>query len=476
MDSQEEPEVTGSGSLPPTSRRAEKAPTRVPPSFGLFGTSQDRTQDLFFPPTIGSQSQAALPEPTSPLPYLVQLNASLPRRFESISHRFQDMEAALLKCNTRVESVYRLHETLHEAQIQGTNKCLRVMEHMLSEFNNLVIAVNQGRHPTHPARPATPLPPRPRTAPTTTPRPPASPPRVVITASTQVALLFPAQPTSTHSTRTRLPLKSAEGPKNYVDKPLTPSQQSSPDPLNTPTVAGPSGAAPSYASAAATGGAFQPVISCRNRNHRNRSSRPSPPSPSNEKARQLVAICHDHKIPLTPSLCMMIVNNIGSHLRLTTCPGSVCEVKGRAKGNLVLSTDRMILAQDLWLYRKHIILGLNDSRLGPFDLVLNQWRPPLYISWVPLSYPRGGETRFWHPDDWDTAALESLKADISASNAVEAEDRPFAVGTLAGMKSNGIDHCAFRVNLIWNPAAEELARNELAVIAGRQDFLPRMVP
>ena len=48
QDSQVEPEVTGSGGLPPTSRGAEKAPARDPPSFGLFGTSQDRTQDLFF--------------------------------------------------------------------------------------------------------------------------------------------------------------------------------------------------------------------------------------------------------------------------------------------------------------------------------------------------------------------------------------------------------------------------------------------
>ena len=93
QDSQEEPDTSGTGGLPPTSRRAEKAPARDPPSFGLFGASQDRTQDMFFPPTIGSRDRSVLPEPTSLLPFLVQVNASLPGRFESISHRFQDMEA-----------------------------------------------------------------------------------------------------------------------------------------------------------------------------------------------------------------------------------------------------------------------------------------------------------------------------------------------------------------------------------------------
>ena len=70
QDSQEE--HTGSGGLPPTSRRAEKAPARDPPSFGLFGASQDRTQNLFFSPTAGSFNPDRLPEPSSPLPYLVQ--------------------------------------------------------------------------------------------------------------------------------------------------------------------------------------------------------------------------------------------------------------------------------------------------------------------------------------------------------------------------------------------------------------------
>ena len=399
-------------------------------------------------------------------------------------------EAALHKCNTRIESVYHLHETLHEAQMQGTNKCLRVMEHMLSEFNNLVTALNQGRHPAHPTtRPQTPLPPIPPVpssntrihrpsapVPASAPAPVAPPPvipLVVITGPNQT-------PSAPAPTRTRLPRKSAEGPKNYVDKPLTPSPQSSPDPLNPPTVAGPSRTAPSYASAAATGGSFQPVINRRNRNHRNRTTgaprAPPTSSPPNNKASQLIVIRHDHETPLTPSLCMSVVNAIRARLRPTTCPGSISEVKSSARGNLVLTTDRSVLAQDLWPFRKHIILGLNDCRIGPFDLTLNQSRLPLYISNVPLSYPRGGANRSWHPDDWDTAALERLKADVSSSNAVEAVDRPFAIGTFVGMKSRNQDHCAFVVNLIRNPASEELARTELAAVAGRRVFCREWFP
>ena len=497
QNSHDEPGDSGSGGLPPSpprpSRRAEKAPARDPPSFGLFGASQDRTQDLFFPPTIGSQNRFVLPEPTSPLPYLVQVTATLPGRFENISRRFQDVEAALHKCNARVDSTYHLHETLHEAQMEASNKCYRIMEHILSEFNNLVSALNQGRRPT---RPPTPLPNRPApptahpTARTTEPihaPPPAvthSPtdatnllavPEVVITAPARPPL--PTSGPSTAATRTRLPRKSAEGPKNYVDKPLTPSPQSSPDPLNPPTVAGPSRPAPNYAAAAAAGGAFQPVISRRNRNHRNRSSRTTAGSPPSDiRARQLVVIRHDQDTPLTPTLCMSIVNNIRARLRTTTCPSLICEVKSSAKGNLVLTTDSTTLAQDVWPFWKHIILGLNDSRIGPFDLALNQQRLPLYISNVPLSYPRGGSNRSWHPDDWDTAALERLKIDISSSNGVEAVDRPFAIGTLAGMKSNNREHCAFVVNLIRNPASEELARSELAAVAGRRVFCREWFP
>ena len=383
------------GGLPPTSRRAENAPARDPLSFGLFGASQDRTQDLFFHPTIGSRDRSKLPEPTSPLPYLVQLNATLPGRLESISHRFQDIDPALLKCNARIESVYHLHQTLHEAQMEATNLCTRSLVHMQKELAKLVATLNQGTVAPRPARPGTPLPSR-LPAPTAAHPPPPAPiapaaPNPVIPL---VVITTPTQTTSapTPSTRARLPRKSAEGPKNYVDKPLTLSPQSSADPLNPPTIAGPSRSAPSYAAAAATGGAFQPVIARRNQNHWNRSSRTATgPPPIDPRTRQLVVIRHDQDTPLRPSLCMSIVNNIRARLRPTTCPGSICEIKSSAKGNLVLTTDSNTSAQDVWPFRKQIILGLNNSRIGPFDLALNQQRLPLYISNVPLSYPRGGQ-------------------------------------------------------------------------------------
>ena len=293
--SQEEPDGSGSGGLPPTSRRAEKAPCRDPPSFGLFGASQDRTQDLFFPPTIGSRDRTRLPEPTSPLPYLVQLNAMIPGKFENVYHRFHDVDSALAKANSRLDCLYHQQEMLQETLLNAVNASLRSTEHMRAEFNNLTKAFN---HREPPARatisPALPLPRKPTVPPN--PTRPSAPrtatdtlivPEVVITTpagSSHPPTLgttpsaTPAPPTSS-STRTRLPRKSAEGPKNYVEKPLTPSPHSSPDPLNPPTIAGPSRSAPSYASAAASGGAFQPVISRRNRNHRNRTPRPasSPP-------------------------------------------------------------------------------------------------------------------------------------------------------------------------------------------------------
>ena len=190
----------------------------------------------------------------------------------------------------------------------------------------------------------------------------------------------------------------------------------------------------------------------------------------------MVVIRHDQEMPLTPSLCISVVNAIRTRLRPTTCPGSIGEVKCSAKGNLVLTTDRSVLARDLWPYWKHIILGLNDSRLSPLDLILNQSRLPLQISNVPLSYPRGGANRSRHSDDWDTAALERLKADVSSSNAIEALDRPFAVVTFAGMKSKGLEHCAFVVNLIRNPASEELAWSELATLAGCRVFCREWFP
>ena len=91
----------------------------------------------------------------------------------------------------------------------------------------------------------------------------------------------------------------------------------------------------------------------------------------------MVVIRHYQEMPLTRSLCMSVVTAIRTRLRPTTCPGSIGEVKCSAKGNLVLTTDRSVLARDLWPYRKHIILGLNNCRLGLFDLILNRSRLPL---------------------------------------------------------------------------------------------------
>ena len=119
QDSQEE--HTDSGGLPPTSRRAEKAPARDPPSFGLFGASQDRTQNLFFLPTAGSFNPDRLPEPTSPLTYLVQAFAKMPGNFENIGHRFQNIESAITKCNTRIDAVYHLLQTHHDEQMTVLN-------------------------------------------------------------------------------------------------------------------------------------------------------------------------------------------------------------------------------------------------------------------------------------------------------------------------------------------------------------------
>ena len=211
QDSQEEPGRTGSGGLPPTSRRTEKAPAQNPPSFGLFGTSQDRTQDLFFPPTVGSLNPNRLPEPTSPLPYLVQACAKLLGHFGNIEHRFQDIESALAKCNSRVDSAYHLLQTYHEEQMTVSNDCLRALKDILTEV----------RRPAPTARPATPLPPRPRAAAASGSHPvapTASVPLVVITAPTRdhPVVVAPAPPASgpAPSTCTRFLRKSAEGPKN----------------------------------------------------------------------------------------------------------------------------------------------------------------------------------------------------------------------------------------------------------------------
>ena len=150
---------------------------------------------------------------------------------------------------------------------------------------------------------------------------------------------------------------------------------------------------------------------------------------------------------------MTIINNIRSRLQYTTCTRTISLVRSSAKGNLLLYTDPKHKAQDLWPYCKSISLGLNDSRIGPFDIQLNLMRLPVYISNVPLSYPKGGAMNSWQPEDWDDSALDQLKKDISSSNAVEAVDRPFTIGTLASLKANRMttccnDHSSYRVDRI----------------------------
>ena len=125
--SQEEPRKSGSGGLPPTSRRNKKAPARDPPSFGLFGASQDRTQDVFFPPTVGSYNPEKLPEPTSPLPFLVQTCTKLPGYLENFGQRLQDEDLAIAKCNSRIDVVYHLQQMKHEKQTTVLNDCLRLL-------------------------------------------------------------------------------------------------------------------------------------------------------------------------------------------------------------------------------------------------------------------------------------------------------------------------------------------------------------
>ena len=179
---------------------------------------------------------------------------------------------------------------------------------------------------------------------------------------------------------------------------------------------------------------------------------------------------------LNPSLCLTIVNNIRSRLQYTTCTGTISLVRSSAKGNLILTTDPKHKAQDLWPYRKQISLGLNDSRIGPFDLNLNLMRLPLYISNVPLSYPNGGSTNSWQPEDWTDEALELLKSDISSSNAVEAVDRPFTIGTLASLKANRMTTCAFVVNLIRSPTSLDLLRSGHVTIGGRRSICREWFP
>ena len=139
---------TGFGGLPPTYRRAKKAPACGPPSFGMFGASQDRTQDLFFPPTVGSYNPERLPEPTSPLPFLVQACSKLPGYFENISHRLQGNESAVAKCNSRIDAVYYFLQINHEKQTTVSNECLRLLGAISEMLNN---------RPTVAAQPISPL-------------------------------------------------------------------------------------------------------------------------------------------------------------------------------------------------------------------------------------------------------------------------------------------------------------------------------
>ena len=78
--SQEAPVDTRFGDQPPASHCAENAPTSDCPSFVLFGVSEDPTQELIFPPTIGSKNKFMLPEPTRCLPYLMHITTTLPKR------------------------------------------------------------------------------------------------------------------------------------------------------------------------------------------------------------------------------------------------------------------------------------------------------------------------------------------------------------------------------------------------------------
>ena len=171
---------------------------------------------------------------------------------------------------------------------------------------------------------------------------------------------------------------------------------------------------------------------------------------------------------LSPSLRLTITKNIRDRLQYTTGTGSISLIRSSAKGNLVLTTNPKHKAQDLWPYRKQISLGPNDSQIGPFDLQLNLMRLPVYISNVPLPYPNGGATNTWHPEDWTDSALDLLKKDISSSNAVEAVDRPFTIGTLASLKANRMTTCAFVVNLIRSPTSLELLKAGHLTIGGRR--------
>lgn len=433
-------------------RRAEKAPARdpIPPSFGLFGlhpsSSQDRTQLPFFPATTGSL------RPDSPAPEPATAN--------------QTMMVAICKTTGLLELFGRKLDSLSENNSK-TNDKINLLSHAMGEVietlnQNLVAFDKLQRSLTSAPLPASrtplPLPPKPR------PEVVIINPVPVTSTRTPLAPALPLNPPPPQPRRAP-PRQAKEGPKNYLDKPLTPEPQ-------PPTAPGPS--RPSYAQAAE--GEFQPVIR-KNRNHRNRTP-PKSPSPDNQpdRDRQIVVVRQNTEPALNPSLCMTIINNVRSRLQYTTCQGTISLVRSSARGNLIIYSDPKHKAQDLWPYRKQISMGLNDSHIGPFDLQLNLMRLPVYISNVPLSYPSGGSSNAWQPEDWTDSALETLKKDISSSNAVEAVDRPFTIGTLASLKANRMSTCAFVVNLIRSPASIELIQTGHITIGGRRAICREWFP
>ena len=442
-------------------RRAEKAPAQNPnpPSFGLFNTvsysSRDRTQEPFFPATIGSINRdSAAPQPATAHQTMMVAICKTTGLMEIFNHKIDDLYNNSIKTNARVNLLSHAMEEV----IETLNKNLVAFEKLQRTLDS------KGAPTRQPAatRPAIPLPTKPI-------------PEVVIVRPR------PAQPAprttepsiDVTSKRSAPPRKAKEGPKNYVDKPLTPPHHSS-----TPNT-NPAGEGPSRISyAAAAEGEFQPVIR-KNRNHRNRTSTTTPansPDSQPDRDRQIIVVRQNTEPTLNPSLCLTIVKNICNRLQYTTCTGTISLVHSSAKGNLVLTTDPKHKAQDLWPYRKQISLGLNDSLIGPFDLQLNLMRLPIYISNVPLSYPNGGATNTWHPEDWTDSALDLFKKDISSSNAVEAVDRPFTIGTLASLKANRMTTCAFVVNLIRSPASLALLKTGHLTVGGRRAICREWFP
>ena len=441
-------------------RRAEKAPARDPnpPSFGPFNTapysSRDRTQEPFFPATIGSIGHnSPAPEPATAYQTMIVAICKTTGLMEMFNHKIDDLYNSSIKTNACVNLLSHAMEEV----IETLNKNLIAFEKLQKTLDSRTAS-----NPIALPRLQAPLPPKPvPEVVIVRPCPAINPPHQKETTPTET----PAAPPS-HPTRTAPPRKAKEGPKNYIDKPLTP-------PTN------PAGEGPSRMSyAAAAEGEFQPVVR-KNRNHRNRTSRSTPastPDSQPDRDRQIVVVRKNTEPTLSPSLCLTITQNIRHRLQYTTCTGSISLVRSSAKGNLVLTTDPKHKAQDLWPYQKQISLGLNDSQIGPFDLQLNLMRLPIYISNIPLSYPNGGSTNTWHPEDWTDAVLDLLKKDISSSNTVEAVDRPFTIGTLAGLKANRMTTCAFVVNLIRSPASLEILKSGHLTVGGRRAICRQWFP